>query len=64
MMKMADAILYDTSKIPETENLYYKDHRLLNFNAKVLHIFENVIDSKKKNIVCLSQSAFYPTSGG
>ncbi len=41
---------------PETEVLYYFDHMLLDFEAKVLEIIDD-------NIV-LDKTAFYPTSGG
>jgi alanyl-tRNA synthetase len=46
----------DLSGVPETENLYWGTHKLLDFEAKVL----KVIDNK----VVLDRSAFYPTSGG
>lgn len=57
--------MYDTIKFPETENLYYIDHRLYKFNGKVVGVLSNVENKHKgKNIVLLDRSAFYPTSGG
>jgi alanyl-tRNA synthetase len=64
IMKMADAILYSTSHIKDTENLYYVNHRMLEFDAEVAFVFENVMEKKRANIIALSKSAFYPTSGG
>lgn len=29
--KATELVLYDTISLPETDNLYYKDHRLANF---------------------------------
>lgn len=48
----------------ETKNLYYDNHHLYKFDAKIQDIFLNVQDGNKKNIVILNESAFYPTSGG
>ena len=62
--KAAPVILYDTSHLQETENLYYKDHHMYEFDAKISDIFLNVTDNNKQNIVILDKSAFYPTSGG
>jgi Ser-tRNA(Ala) deacylase AlaX len=50
--------------LPETENLYYKDHNLFQFDAKVIEIFQNLLDKNKNNILILDRSAIYPTSGG
>ena len=44
--------------------MYYKDHKLLTFDAKILEVFANVVDKNRNNIVILNQSAVYPTSGG
>lgn len=55
--------LYDTSKLDETENLYYNSHEL-KFEATILGVLENQKDKKKRNIIVLDKSAFYPTSGG
>ena len=50
---------------PETENLYYINHRQYHFDAKVVGILSNVEQKTKgKNIILLNRSAFYPTSGG
>jgi alanyl-tRNA synthetase len=40
--KAQDAILYDTISYPETENLYYQNHLLYQFDAKVVGILTNV----------------------
>lgn len=65
MAKATDAILYDTFHFPETENLYYIDHRMYKFDGKVVGVLDNVQNKEKgKNIVLLDRSAFYPTSGG
>ena len=40
--KATELMLYDTVKYPETENLYYKDHRLSEFDAKVVAVLANV----------------------
>jgi alanyl-tRNA synthetase len=55
--------LYDTTKYEETSNLYYNSHELA-FEAIILGVMENQKDKKKRNIVVLDKSAFYPTSGG
>ena len=63
--KAQDAILYDTINYPETENLYYIDHRMYRFEGKVVGVLQNAQDKQKgKNIILLNRSAFYPTSGG
>jgi alanyl-tRNA synthetase len=62
--KAAEEILYDTTHLPETENLYYKDHRMTEFKARVVDIIENKQDKMIPNILVLDQSAFYPFSGG
>lgn len=64
VVKVAEQILYNTSHLAETENLYYKNHKEYNFTAKVIDIFHNIKDQNKRNIVILDRSAFYPTSGG
>lgn len=64
VVKVAEQILYNTSHLPETENLYYKNHKDYAFRAKVIDIFHNIKDQNKRNIVILDRSAFYPTSGG
>lgn len=62
--KATPAVLYDTSHLPETENLYYKDHHCYDFDAKIQDVFMNVTEDNRQNIVILDRSAFYPTSGG
>ncbi len=48
---------FDLSGIPATKILYYKDYSILEFEAKVLRVFEG-------KYVVLDETAFYPTSGG
>ncbi len=48
---------FDLSDVPPTEILYYHDYKLLEFEAKVLKIFDG-------KYVVLDRTAFYPTSGG
>lgn len=71
IVKAPDQILYETSHLPETTNLYFEHHQdqnvhadLGHFEAKVLEVFENMLDRGKMNIVIFDQSGFYPTSGG
>ena len=64
MVKAAEQVLYNTQHLPETTNLYYDNHKLYDFEAQIVDLFLNVTQKQSKNIVCLSQSAFYPTSGG
>jgi alanyl-tRNA synthetase len=63
-MKALPAVLYNTSLLAETDNLYYKDHHLYEFKANVIKVFGNVQKNGEPSIVVLDQSAFYPTSGG
>ena len=62
--KVAEEIPYDTTHLPATENLYYKDHRMTEFTGKIIEIFENKQEKMAPNIVILDRSAFYPFSGG
>ena len=62
--KAAEEILYDTTHLPETENLYYKDHRMMEFKGKIIEIIANKQDKLIENIIILDRSAFYPFSGG
>ena len=62
--KAPETILYSTVHLPETDNLYYKDHNLMHFEGKIVDVFANVLDGGKRNIMILNQSAIYPTSGG
>jgi hypothetical protein len=52
--KAPELILYSTAHLPETENLYYKDHNLFNFDAEVVDVFTNVLEGNKRNILILS----------
>ncbi|MBU2561385.1 MAG: alanine--tRNA ligase [Nanoarchaeota archaeon] len=46
----------DLAGVPDTENLFWGTHKLLDFDAKVLKVIgDNVV---------LDRTAFYPTSGG
>lgn len=63
-VKVAEEILYDTAHIPETENLYYKDHRMMEFKGKIVEILPNKLEGLINNIVIMDRSAFYPFSGG
>ena len=62
--KAPEAILYNTTHLPETKNLYYQDHNLMRFSAKVVEVLPNVTQGGIRNILILDQSAFYPSSGG
>ncbi len=62
--KAAEEILYDTAHLPETENLYYKDHRMMKFTGKIIDVLQNKQAKMAANIVILDRSAFYPFSGG
>ena len=64
IQKAAEAILYKTAHLQETENLYYLDHRQQHFEATIQEVFFNVEEKNCKNIVILDKSVFYPTSGG
>lgn len=64
VVKAAEQILYNTTHLPETKNLYYQDHHMTHFKGKVVAVFANVKQQNKRNIIILDQSAFYPTSGG
>ena len=57
-------MLYSTVHLPETENLYYQDHNLLEFDCTVVDVYANVLEQNKKNILIVDRSAVYPTSGG
>lgn len=62
--KAEEVILYDTTAYPETENLYYKDHRKLDFEGKIVGVIPNKLKKGELNIVLLDKSSFYPLSGG
>ncbi len=48
---------FDISGLPATEILYYDDYLLLEFEARVLRVYDG-------KYVVLDRTAFYPTSGG
>jgi alanyl-tRNA synthetase len=62
--KKAETILYNTVHIAETDNLYYHDNQMKEFDATILDVFNNVLQNNQPNIVILDRSAVYPTSGG
>jgi alanyl-tRNA synthetase len=62
--KAPETILYNTVHLPETKNLYYDDHLMYGFDAKVVDVFHNVLEGNKRNLLILDRSAIYPTSGG
>jgi alanyl-tRNA synthetase len=65
--KAQEQVLYDTTHLPETENIFYAEQKQTKFEAKILEVLENKTDKNfkgKKNIVILDRSCFYPTSGG
>lgn len=64
MVRATPAQLYATAHLPETNSLYYANHKQYDFQGRVLEVMRNVADHSKPNIVVLDQSAFYPTSGG
>lgn len=62
--KKQETILYNTSHLAETDNLFYKDNYLMEFEGTIIEVFKNVKEKNVANIVILDQSAIYPTSGG
>jgi len=62
--KKQETILYNTTHLPETDNLYYKDNTLQHFEATIIDVFQNVMQKNIPNILILDRSAIYPTSGG
>lgn len=56
--------MYSTVHLPETENLYYQDHNLTEFEATVVDVYQNVLQNNKRNLLIIDRSAVYPTSGG
>jgi len=40
--KKAETILYNTTHLAETDNMYYKDHTLMEFDATIIEVFKNV----------------------
>lgn len=67
IVKAQEQVLYDTTHLKETENIFYADHHQTEFEGKVLEIVQNKHDKNfknKYNIIILNRSLFYPTSGG
>jgi alanyl-tRNA synthetase len=67
IVKATEQILYDTTHLQETDNLFYKDNELSEFEGKIIEVFVNMEKGEHKNktnIVILDKSTFYPTSGG
>jgi len=62
--KVAEVILYNTTHLAETENLFYTQPNQFNFKGKILDVFANLKQNNVRNIVILDKSSFYPTSGG
>jgi alanyl-tRNA synthetase len=54
MAKAPEMIMYSTTHLPETDNLYYKDHKLMNHDAVVVDVFANVLDKNRRNILILN----------
>ncbi|MEM0075174.1 MAG: alanine--tRNA ligase [Conexivisphaerales archaeon] len=52
-----EKIVFDVSFLPETELLFYEDQNLFDFDAKVLHIFNN-------KWIVLDKTAFFARAGG
>lgn len=40
--KAQEAVLYDTLHLPATENIYFKDNKMFDFDAEVVAVFKNV----------------------
>ena len=62
--KAPETVLYKTTHLPATDMILYDDHNIMEHNATIIEVFENVQDGRKPNIVILDRSAIYPTSGG
>eukprot|EP00455_Lapot_gusevi_P012317 TRINITY_DN157_c0_g1_i2.p1 TRINITY_DN157_c0_g1~~TRINITY_DN157_c0_g1_i2.p1 ORF type:complete len:1016 (+),score=442.80 TRINITY_DN157_c0_g1_i2:57-3050(+) len=62
--RVAETVLYNTSMYPPTDSLYFADHNMMEFEAKIVAVLPNVTQNMTPNIVILDRSAFYPTSGG
>jgi alanyl-tRNA synthetase len=41
--KAAEKILYNTIHLPETVNMYYADSHKFDFDAKVISVYQNVL---------------------
>ena len=51
--KAAEKSLYNTIHLPETKNLYYADGNKFDFEAKVLAVYQNVLQQQKRNLIIL-----------
>ena len=65
-VKATEVILYDTTHLDETDNIFYKDNHQDKFEGRIVDLFINLdkTHTNKQNIVILNKSLFYPTSGG
>ena len=52
-VRAPETVLYNTASLPETKNLYYENHKRMEFDAKIVEIFANVSDKNRRNIVIL-----------
>jgi hypothetical protein len=41
--KAAETILYNTTHIPETKMIFYDDHDLMDFDATIIEVFNNIL---------------------
>jgi hypothetical protein len=41
--KATETILYQTNHLPETKMIFYEHHDLMEFEAKVVDVFNNVL---------------------
>jgi len=51
--KKDEVILYNTFHLKETDQILYKDHHIMEFDATVIEIFKNVKQNNLPNIVIL-----------
>jgi len=51
--KKEETILYNTYHLQETDQIVYKDHHIMNFDATVVEVFKNVKQNNVANIVIL-----------
>ena len=51
--KKPEEILYSTTNLPETRNMYFDETHKYDFEAEVVDVFANVLDGMKKNILIL-----------
>jgi hypothetical protein len=41
--KAAETILYNTTHIPETKMIFYDNHDLMDFDATIIEVFNNIL---------------------